>query len=54
MTAGTNNRHYLRIKDWKTIFQAYVPKKQAGVDILIFNEIDFQTKVLKKDKVINF
>ena len=27
-----------------------VPKKQAVVDILISNKIDFQLKVIKKDK----
>jgi hypothetical protein len=44
-------RHtYLRVKGWKTIFQANGPKKQAGVAILILNKIDFQPKVIKKDK----
>jgi exonuclease III len=42
--------HYLRVKCWKTIFQANDPKKQAGVAILILNKIDFQPKVIKKDK----
>jgi exonuclease III len=31
------NKHYLRVKGLKTIFQANGPKKQAGVAILIFN-----------------
>ena len=43
------DRHYLRVKDWKTIFQANSLKKQAGVAILISNKIDFQPKVIKKD-----
>ena len=44
-------RHtYLRVKGWKTIFQTNGPKKQAGVAILILNKIDFQPKVIKKDK----
>jgi hypothetical protein len=43
-------RNYLRVKDRKTNFQATVPKKQAGVAILILNKIDFQPKVIKKDK----
>ena len=30
------DRHYLRVKGWKTIFQANVLKKQAGVVILFF------------------
>jgi exonuclease III len=30
--------------------QANSPKKQAGVAILILNKIDYQPKVIKKDK----
>jgi hypothetical protein len=42
--------HYLRVKGWKTIFQASGPKKQAEMAILISNKIDFQPKGIKKDK----
>jgi exonuclease III len=42
------------VKDWKTIFQANALKKQAGVAILISNKIDFQIKVIKKDKEGHF
>ena len=42
------DRQYLRMKGWKTIFQANGLKKQAGVAILISNKIDFQPKVIKK------
>ena len=38
----------LRVKGWKTIFQANGTKKQARVAILISNKIDFQPKVIKK------
>jgi exonuclease III len=48
------DRHYLRIKVWKTIFQANGLKEQAGVAILISNKIDFQQKVIKKDKEVHF
>ena len=48
------DRYYLRVKDWKTIFQANGPKKQAGVVILISNKIEFQPKLLKKDKEGHF
>jgi exonuclease III len=48
------DRHYLREKGWKRIFQANGPKKQAGIAILISNKIDFQPKVIKKDKEKNF
>jgi len=44
------DRYYLRVKGWKTTFQANGLKKQAGVAILILNKIDFQAKVIKKDK----
>ena len=48
------DRHYLRVKGWKTIFQRSSPKKQAGVAILISNKINFKTKVLKRDKESHF
>jgi hypothetical protein len=35
-------------------FQANGPKKQAGVAFLISNKIDFQPKVIKKDKEGDF
>jgi hypothetical protein len=35
---------------WNTIFQVNGPKKQAAVAILILNKIDFQPKIIKKDK----
>ena len=50
MYLNVKDRHYLRVKGWKTIFQAKGPKKQAGVAILILNKIDFQPQVIKKDK----
>jgi exonuclease III len=48
------DRHYLRVKGWKTIFKANGLKKQAGVAILISNKIDIQHKVMKKDKEGHF
>jgi exonuclease III len=48
------DRHYLREKGLKTIFQANGLKKQAGVAILISNKINFQPKVFKKDKEGHF
>jgi exonuclease III len=47
-------KHYHRVKGWKTFFQANDCKKQAGVAILISNEIDFKPKVIKKDKEGHF
>jgi exonuclease III len=48
------DRHYLRVKGWKTIFQANGLKKQAGVAILISKKIIFQPKIIKKDKEGHF
>jgi hypothetical protein len=48
------DRHYHRVKGWKTIFQANDPRKQAGVAILILNKINFQPKVIEKDKEGHF
>jgi len=42
------------VKGWKKTFQANGLKKQAGVAILISNKIDFQLKVIKKDKKGHF
>ena len=47
---SVKDRHYLRGKGWKTIFQANGHKKQARVAILISNKIDLQPKVIKKYK----
>jgi hypothetical protein len=54
MHLSDKERHYFRVKLWKTICQANDPKKQAGVAILILNTIDFQPKVIKKDKEGHF
>jgi hypothetical protein len=54
MYLSVKGRHYLRVKGWKTIFQANGPKKQARVAILILNKINFQPKVIKKDKEGHF
>ena len=48
------DRYYLRVKFWDKIFQSNGPKKQAGVAILISNEIDFQQKLVKRDEESNF
>jgi exonuclease III len=42
------------MKGWKTTFEANGLKKQVGVAILISNKIDFQPKVIKKDKEGHF
>jgi exonuclease III len=54
MHLSDKERRYLRIKGWKTIYQANGPKKQAGVAILIASKINSQPKVIKKDKEGHF
>jgi sRNA-binding regulator protein Hfq len=46
--------YYLRLKGWKTIFLGNGLKKQASVTILTTNKIDFETKIIKKDKEGHF
>ena len=46
---SVKDKHYLRVKGLKTIFQANGNRKQARTAILISNKIDFQPKVIKKD-----
>ena len=36
------------------VLQANGPRKQAGFDILIYNKIDFQPKVIKHDEEGHF
>jgi hypothetical protein len=54
MHLSVKDKHYLRVKVWKSIFQANDSKKQAGVAILIMDKIDFQPKVIQKDKEEHF
>jgi exonuclease III len=54
MHLSDKDRHYFRVKGWKTIFQANDSKKQAGVAILILKKINFQPKAIKKDKKGHF
>jgi exonuclease III len=42
------------VKGWKTIFQANGLKREAGIAILMSNKIEFQPKVIKKDKEGHF
>jgi exonuclease III len=44
------NKHWLRVKGWKKIYQANDPPKQAEVAILISDKIDFKLTLVKQDK----
>jgi exonuclease III len=41
------NKHWLRVKGWKKIYQANGPPKQAGGAILISNKVDFKLTLIK-------
>jgi hypothetical protein len=43
------NKHWLRVKGWKKVFQANGPHKQARVDILISDKVDFRLKSIRRD-----
>jgi exonuclease III len=44
------NKHWLRVKGWKKIYQASGPQNQAGVAILISDKVDFKPTMIKWDK----
>jgi exonuclease III len=44
------NKHWLRVKGWKKIYQANDPWKQEGVAIFISNKVDFKLTWIKWDK----
>jgi exonuclease III len=41
------NKHRLRMKDWKKIYQANGPRKQAGVAILISDKVHLKPRLIK-------
>jgi exonuclease III len=41
------NKHWLRVKGWKKIYQVNGPLKKAGVAILILDKVDFKLTWIK-------
>jgi exonuclease III len=41
------NKHSLRVKGWKKIYQDNGPPKQAGVTLLIMEKVDFKLTLIK-------
>jgi hypothetical protein len=41
------NKHWLRMKGWKKIYQANGHQKEAGVAILITDKVDFKLTLIK-------
>jgi exonuclease III len=48
------NKHWLRVKGWKKIYQASGPWKQSRVAILISDKVDFKLTLTKWDKKGHF
>jgi exonuclease III len=44
------NKHWLRVKGWKKIYQSNGPQKEAVVAILISDKVDFKLTLTKRDK----
>ena len=44
------DKHRLKIKGWRKIYQANGEKKNAGVSILVSDKIDFKPTKIKRDK----
>ena len=47
---NTRDTYRWKVKGWKKIFHASRDQKKAGVAIFISDEIDFEIKVMKRDK----
>jgi hypothetical protein len=45
---GDRNKHWLRMKGWKKIYQVNGSLKQAGVAILISDKVDFKVTLIKQ------
>jgi exonuclease III len=48
------NKHRLRMKFWKKIYQANGPPKQAGVAILISDKVNFKPTLINEIKDIPY
>jgi hypothetical protein len=48
------NKHWLRVKGWKNVYQDNDPSKQARVAILISDKVDHQLTLIKWDKQGHF
>jgi exonuclease III len=46
------NKHWLRVKGWKKIYQANGPQKQAGVAKFISDKVDFKLTLIKRNKEV--
>jgi exonuclease III len=45
-----SNKHWLRVKGWKKIYEVSGSRKQARIPILISDKVDFKLTLLKQDE----
>jgi hypothetical protein len=43
----TKKKHWLRVKGWKKIYLVNGPPKQAGVQIIVSDKVDFKLTLIK-------
>jgi hypothetical protein len=48
------NKHWLKLKGWKKVFQANGAHKQAGVAILLSDKVDFRLKSIRRNSEGHF
>jgi exonuclease III len=48
------SKHWLRVRDWKKIYQTNGPQRQAGVVILTSGKVHFKVTLIKRDKEGHF
>ena len=46
---SSNDKHRLRVKEWKMILQANGKQKKAGIAILISDKVDFRIRQVKRE-----
>jgi exonuclease III len=44
------NKHWLRVKGWKKIYQDYGPRSPTGVALRISEKVDFKLTLIKQNK----
>jgi hypothetical protein len=48
------DKHWLRVKGWKIVFQENGPHKHIGVAIIISDIVEFRLKSVRRDDEVHF